>query len=65
MHPQVLVIGAHGDLDGSTGRYKYWLADKLLAANSSSIWRGGGVVIFLDVPCVAHILNCISVKVPV
>ena len=58
------MFGTHGDLDGANGRAKFWMADTFLQANTpASIAAGGGVAIFIDVHCVAHVLNTITTKV--
>jgi hypothetical protein len=60
---KVLVVSGHGDLGSSNVRFKHWYSEQLLSLNAGSILTGGGIVVFIDCPCVAHILNTVSSKV--
>ena len=60
-HVPVLVLSATGDLDASNVRVKHWMGQRIVTANSTR-QSGEGVVLLLDMPCFAHILNTISAR---
>ena len=60
-HVPVLVLSATGDLDAPIVRVKHWMGQRIVTANSTR-QSGEGVVLLLDMPCFAHILNTISAR---
>ncbi len=59
-HTRIVVVSLVTDLDGSNQRVKRWAAHRVRDMNKASLEIGDGVIIIIEGPCMAHILNTIG-----